>query len=87
MSLEVTTLTAEDQDRPQLCLEKMGRIPRLEFRYRRDGKVIYRYVVDDPKAYPGFDGCWRVMSEWERRETLRMGGTVAEWLRSLEEAV
>ena len=30
-------------------------------------------------------GQWRVMTEAERREHLRMGGRIAEWLRSLGE--
>ncbi len=44
---------------------------------------MFRYAVKDENEYPGFDGLWREMSESEQRETLRMGGRVAEWLKSL----
>lgn len=58
-------------------------MPAMEFRLREDGQVEWRYLVKDGD-YPGFDGEWRVMSEQERRDTVRMGGRIAEWLRSPE---
>ena len=40
--------------------------------------------VDDGD-YPGIDDEWREMSESERREHLRLGGRIAEWLKSMEQ--
>ncbi len=64
-----------------LLLESIGRLPGMELRLRADGQVEYRYIVDNGD-YPGFDGQWRVMAEAERREHLRMGGRIAEWLKA-----
>ena len=72
----------EEQERPTLIVDGFGKLPTTEFRLRADGKVAYRNRVEEGD-YPGFDGYWRVMSDAERRETIQMGGRVAEWLRSL----
>lgn len=67
-----------------LILEAIGQIPRTELRPGGDGRVYFRYLVDDGE-YPGFDEQWREMSESERREHLRLGGRIAEWLKSMEQ--
>jgi hypothetical protein len=72
-------------DLQTLLLDGFGKIPRSEFRRRADGAVEFRYFVADPESYPGFDGKWRVMDEVEQREHLRLGGRIAEWLRSLDD--
>ena len=66
-----------------LILEAIGQIPRTELRRRADGRVYFRYLVDDGD-YPGFDEQWREMSAAEQREHLRLGGRIAEWLRAPE---
>ena len=66
-----------------LTLEGFGRLPATELRLRDDGRVVFRYVVEDERDYPGFDGRWREMSESEWREHLRMGGRIAEWLKAV----
>ena len=73
----------EGAELSSLRIEGFGRVPPLEFRYYSDGAILFRYVVRQQEEYPGFDSVWRVMSAAEQRETLRMGGRVAEWLRSL----
>ena len=65
-----------------LTLEGFGKMPAMEFRLREDGRVEWRYLVEQGD-YPGFDSEWRVMSDKERRDTMRMGGRIAEWLRLL----
>ncbi len=56
----------------------------MEFRQLSSGKIMFRYAVGNAAEYPGFDGLWREMSETDIRDTLRIDGRVAEWLRSLE---
>lgn len=73
----------EEQAPPTLIIEGSGKLPQMEFRLRADAAVEYRYCADNGD-YPGFDGYWRVMSDEERREHVRMGGRIAEWLKSLE---
>jgi hypothetical protein len=63
-----------------LKLDPSGRLPGMYYRQREDGQVEFRYVVNDENEYPGFDGRWRVITETDRRDTLHMGGRVAEWL-------
>ena len=63
-----------------LILEAIGKIPRTELRRSADGRIYFRYLVDDGD-YPGFDAQWREMSESEQREHLRLGGKIAEWLK------
>ena len=66
-----------------LTLDGFGKLPSAEFRLTPDGTIEFRYLVENGN-YPGFDGHWRVMSEAERREHLRMGGRIAEWLSLVE---
>ena len=82
------TSTAKKNDTalPTFILNGVGKLLTLEFHMRADGAVEYRYCIERGN-YPGFDGHWRVMSNEERRETIRMGGRVAEWLRSSEQAI
>lgn len=65
-----------------LVVEGFGNLPGLELLARSDGIIKFRYIVEDGD-YPGFDSSWRVMSENEQREHMRMGGKIAEWLRAL----
>ena len=67
-----------------LILEAIGQIPRTELRWGADGRVYFRYLVDDG-AYPGFDAQWREMSQSEQREHLHLGGRIAEWLKLMEQ--
>ena len=67
-----------------LILEAIGQIPRTELRRSADGRIYFRYLVDDGD-YPGFDDEWREMSEAEQREHLRLGGRIAEWLKSIDQ--
>ena len=66
-----------------LILEAVGKIPRTELRREVDGRVYFRYLIDDGE-YPGFDEQWREMSVTEQREHLRIGGKIAEWLKSMK---
>ena len=66
-----------------LRIEGVGSLPPMEFEQRKDGSVIFRYCAHEGN-YPGFDNRWREMTEEDRRATLRIGGTVANWLSSLE---
>ncbi len=65
-----------------LTLEGFGKMPGMEFRLQEDGRILWRYLVEQGD-YPGFDSEWRVMTEQERKDTVRMGGRIAEWLRAL----
>jgi hypothetical protein len=56
----------------------------MKFRQLSTGKIMFRYALGNGTEYPGFDGLWREMSEGDRRDTLQMGGRVAEWLKSLQ---
>jgi hypothetical protein len=76
--------TDSDQPSATLKLDPSGSLPAMEFRHRGAGEVEFRYVVADESVCPGFDGRWRIISAQDRRDTLRMGGRVADWLRSLE---
>ena len=67
----------------RLILERVGRVPAIELRAQSGGAIELRYLVENDN-YPGFDGEWRVMSESEQREHLRLGGKVAEWLLTLQ---
>jgi len=75
----------ETEALPTLTVEGFGQIPPREYRRRGRGRVEYRYVVDDPSGFPGFDGDWHEMSDLAMQEITRMGGIVSEWLKSLEE--
>lgn len=68
---------------PGLKVEPIGKVPAMEFRQSTSGQILFRYVIDDASAHLGFDGLWREMSAWDQRQTLLMGGRVAEWLKSL----
>ena len=68
-----------------LILERVGSVPAIEFRSGRDGTIEFRYLVEGGD-YPGFEGAWRVMSEAERREHLRLGGKIAEWLEGIKQS-
>jgi len=73
----------EEQATPTLIIDAFGKLPQMEFCVRAEGAVEYRYCADKGD-YPGFDAQWRVMSDEQWRVTIRMGGRVAEWLKSLE---
>ncbi len=66
-----------------LRVESLGKVPAMEFRQSISGQILFRYVIDDASAHLGFDEVWRQMSAWDQRQTLLMGGGVAEWLKSL----
>ncbi len=69
---------------PALRVEPIGTVPAMEFRQSNSGQIFFRYAVDDASAqHLGFDGVWREMSAHDQRQTLLMGGQVAEWLKSL----
>lgn len=68
---------------PVLKVEPIGKVPAMEFRQSTSGQILFRYVIDDASAHLGFDEVWREMSPWDQRQTLLMGGRVAEWLKSL----
>ena len=77
-------LVSDEGQLPSLELDPFGKVPGMRFEQTADGRILFRYVVDDVAEYPGFDGRWREMTPSEIRETLRMGGRVAEWLHSLD---
>ncbi len=66
-----------------LRVEAFGRVPPMEFRQLTTGQILFRYVIGDATAHLGFDNVWREMSGYDRRQTILMGGRVAEWLQSL----
>ncbi len=68
---------------PTLRVESFGKVPAMEFRQLTSGQIFFRYAIDDASAHLGFDEVWRQMSAWDQRQTLLMGGGVAEWLKSL----
>ncbi len=68
---------------PALRVEAFGRVPAMEFRQLTTGQILFRYAIDEATAHVGFDDVWREMSAYDRRQTLLMGGQVAEWLQSL----
>ena len=72
----------DDQSQPFLHLERIGSVPSMELRLRADGRVEYRYLVEEGH-YPSFNGDWRIMSDAERQQAIRSGGRVARWLLSL----
>ncbi len=78
------SLVSDEEPLATLELDPFGKVPGMHFEQFADGRILFRYVVDDVAEYPGFDGQWRAMSEAEIRESLRMGGRVAEWLRSID---
>ena len=43
----------DDQSRPFLHLERIGSVPSMELRLRADGRVEYRYLVEEGH-YPSF---------------------------------
>ncbi len=55
----------------------------MEFKQLMTGQILFRYAIDDATAHLGFDGLWREMSAWDQRQTVLIGGRVAEWLKSL----
>ena len=69
-------------------LEQVARYGGFDLRLRGAGDmhVDPHHLVEDAGNYPGFDGHWRVMSEWDRRQQLRMGGRLAEWLQGLDKS-
>ena len=83
-SLLKQELAADERQVSILELDPFGKVPGMRFEQLPDGRIFFRYVVDDVAEYPGFDGRWREMTAAEIRESLRMGGRVAEWLRSLD---
>ncbi len=56
----------------------------MRFDQLADGRVLFRNVVNDVAEFPGFDKQWKEMTQTEIRESLRMGGRVAVWLRSID---
>ncbi len=68
---------------PALRVESFGKVPAMEFRQLMTGQILFRYAIDDAATHHGFDGVWREMSAYDQRQTLLIGGRVAEWLKSL----
>ncbi len=66
-----------------LRVESIGKVPAMEFRQLTTGQILFRYAIDETTAQLGFDGVWREMSAYDQRQTLLIGGRVAEWLKSL----
>lgn len=76
--------TEQVEHGPALRVESLGKVPAMEFRRLATGEILFRYAIDDSSsAHLGFDEVWREMSAYDRRQTLLMGGRVAEWLQSL----
>ncbi len=68
---------------PALRVESIGKVPAMEFRQSTSEQIFFRYAIDEATAHLGFDDVWREMSVWDQRQTVLMGGRVAEWLKSL----
>ena len=75
------SVVLDDQPRT-LIVEGFGKLPSQELMACADGSIKFRYIVEGG-TYPGFDSQWRVVSDDEQREHLRLGGKIGEWLQAL----
>ncbi len=55
-----------------------GSTPILELCQREDGEVEFRYLDANGIPSEDYNGRWYLLSEFDKREHLRMGGQVAE---------
>jgi hypothetical protein len=65
-----------------LMVEGFGKLPSMDLLALADGTIKFRYIVEGGN-YLGFDGEWHLVSVSEQREHLRLGGKIAEWLRTI----